>query len=127
MGNVLDQNFRTKFSVSRWKNWLQHILLLLSLNWDVEKQALIFQYPGHTHTAQVINYGMKDQDVIKFEVTWISSTKLKLRDPADISELWTVNFNICVFQQGDFHYLQFQRFYPFERDNPLEIHDKRFM
>lgn len=33
------------------------------------KQALIFQYPVHTHTAQVINYGMKDQDVTKFEVT----------------------------------------------------------
>lgn len=57
---------------------------------------------------------MKVQVVIKFEVAWISSTKLKLGDPADISEAQTVGFNICVIQQRDFHYLQFHSINPFE-------------
>lgn len=90
-------------------------------------QALIFQYPGHTHAAHVINYGMKVQAAIKFEVAWISSTKLKLGDPADVSEVKKVGFNICVIQQRDFHYLQFHSINPFERDRLLKIHDRKFM
>lgn len=74
---------------------------------------------------------MKVQVVIKFEVAWISSTKLKLGDPADISEVQTVGFNIFVIQQRDFHYLQFHTINPFERGKAVgnswqEIHVGEF-